>query len=238
MTFARQIGSQPARQPARPGAAGLEPTKPYGNSQRNASLELTLAAIEPALAVQFRAVTLRIQERGPDWLTQAAASCRKFLLGLLHNGRARRTRIALGARPKNSTGPERPPYAPHEDRLALQVDPEQGLQAVRKRRTQFCARSPRTVQSSRSRQRIPGIRRLVRFGDHSRRVCDLSYRKAVGSSAFHLEGTARVRPGDRCDSRLPGEAKCAVGLAVGPPAGSAAPSEAVSAPADCGMWTT
>ena len=113
VTFARQIGSQPARQPARPAAAGLEPTKPYGNSQRNASLELTLAAIEPALAVQFRAVTLRSQERGPDWLTQAAASCRKLLLGLLHTAapdelvllwvQDRRTQLDQNGRPTRRT---------------------------------------------------------------------------------------------------------------------------------------
>ena len=80
----RQLGSLPSRQSGRGVAAHSELPKPYLDSQRDASLDLTLAAYDPAFADQFRGVILRSKERGPDWLTQAAASCRKLLLGLLH----------------------------------------------------------------------------------------------------------------------------------------------------------
>ena len=48
------------------------------------SLEYMLHALNPAFAAQFRAWILRSEERGPDWLTQAAASLRKLMLGVLH----------------------------------------------------------------------------------------------------------------------------------------------------------
>ena len=84
MDPAWQLRFLPPGQPLRPVAAQSEPTKPCGNSQRSVSLELTLAAFEPAFADQFRGAWLRSEERGPDWLTQAAASIRKLLLSLLH----------------------------------------------------------------------------------------------------------------------------------------------------------
>ena len=58
--------------------------KPDDSSWRSASLELTLAAFEPAFVDQFRGARLRSEERGPDWLTQAAASYRKLFLNVLH----------------------------------------------------------------------------------------------------------------------------------------------------------
>ena len=61
-----------------------EPPRPSIDSRRSESLELELAAIEPAFADQFRGARLRSKERGPDWLTQAATSYRKLFLGLLH----------------------------------------------------------------------------------------------------------------------------------------------------------
>ena len=61
-----------------------EPPKSSIESRRNVSLEFKLAAFEPAFADQFRGARLRSEERGPDWLTQAATSYRKLLLGLLH----------------------------------------------------------------------------------------------------------------------------------------------------------
>jgi len=76
--------SVPPRQPVQPVAAQSELTHPYGNGHQNASLELMLATVDPAFADQFRALRLRSEERGPDWLTQATASARKLLLGLLH----------------------------------------------------------------------------------------------------------------------------------------------------------
>ena len=81
--FARLL-SLPPRHSVRPTAAQSELSKRFLSSQRDASLELTLAAYDPAFADQLRGVWLRGKERGPDWLTQAAASCRKLLLGLLH----------------------------------------------------------------------------------------------------------------------------------------------------------
>ena len=84
LDLAWQLGSLPPTRPLRPVAAQSEAIKPYGNSQRNVSLELTLAAFEPAFADQFRGARLRSEERGPDWFTQAAASIRKLLLSLLH----------------------------------------------------------------------------------------------------------------------------------------------------------
>ena len=60
------------------------PLKSYDDSETGASFEYTLGALNPAFAAQFRGWILRSEERGPDWLTQAAASLRKLLLGLLH----------------------------------------------------------------------------------------------------------------------------------------------------------
>ena len=57
----------------------------HGDSEVDASLEYTLGALNPAFAAQFRGWILCSKERGPDWLTQTAASLRKLILGLLHN---------------------------------------------------------------------------------------------------------------------------------------------------------
>lgn len=54
------------------------------DSETDAPLEYLLARLNPAFAVQLRGAMLRIEERGPDWLTQAAVSLRRVLLGVLH----------------------------------------------------------------------------------------------------------------------------------------------------------
>ena len=50
----------------------------------NAFLMGTLGLLKPAFLDQFRGSMLRSEDRGPDWLTQASASLRKLLLGVLH----------------------------------------------------------------------------------------------------------------------------------------------------------
>lgn len=52
--------------------------------ETDAFLELTLGELKPAFALQLRGSSRRAEERGPDWWTQAAASLRKLLLGVLH----------------------------------------------------------------------------------------------------------------------------------------------------------
>ena len=52
--------------------------------ETDAFLEQTLGEVNPAFLAQFRGATRRSEERGPDWWTQAAASERKLLLGVLH----------------------------------------------------------------------------------------------------------------------------------------------------------
>ena len=60
------------------------PLKSKDDSETDASLEYMLGKLDSAFAAQFRGAMLRSEERGPDWLTQAAASLRKLLLGVLH----------------------------------------------------------------------------------------------------------------------------------------------------------
>ena len=60
------------------------PLKARDASEAGTSLEYMLRALNPAFAAQFNGWILRSEERGPDWCTQAAASLRKLLLGLLH----------------------------------------------------------------------------------------------------------------------------------------------------------
>ena len=56
----------------------------YVVDEIDAFLEQRLGAMKPAFLAQFRGSTERGEERGPDWWTQAAASARKLLLGVLH----------------------------------------------------------------------------------------------------------------------------------------------------------
>ena len=60
------------------------PTPRDDDCETDASLEYKLGKLKPAYATQFRGAMLRSEERGPDWLTQTAASLRKVLLGVLH----------------------------------------------------------------------------------------------------------------------------------------------------------
>ena len=58
--------------------------KLHEDSGGDVSLEYTLCLLNPAFAAQYRGWIQRSEERGPDWLRQAAASIRTLLLGLLH----------------------------------------------------------------------------------------------------------------------------------------------------------
>ena len=60
------------------------PVTPYQENRTSASLEYTLGVLNPAFVAQYRGWIQRSEERGPDWLRQAAASIRTLLLGLLH----------------------------------------------------------------------------------------------------------------------------------------------------------
>ena len=59
--------------------------KSSDDSEADPSLEYVLARVNPAFAAQLRGAMLRIDERGPDWLTQASVSLRRVLLGMLHH---------------------------------------------------------------------------------------------------------------------------------------------------------
>ena len=59
--------------------------KSSDDSEADPSLEYVLARLNPAFAAQLRGAMLRIDERGPDWLTQASVSLRRVLLGMLHH---------------------------------------------------------------------------------------------------------------------------------------------------------
>ena len=60
------------------------PVTSRDNSETDASLEYLLGRLNPVFAAQLRGAMLRSEERGPDWLTQAAVSLRRVLLGVLH----------------------------------------------------------------------------------------------------------------------------------------------------------
>ena len=66
------------------GVLAERPLTSEDDGDTDASLECALDRIDPAFATQSRGAMLRSEERGADWLTQAAALLRKLLLGVLH----------------------------------------------------------------------------------------------------------------------------------------------------------